>query len=132
MPAILPTMVTSSPSRIQVIPSAAITSQCQRAHGRRSILVGMRLSTAPCAAEAPSLTYASPSLDRIRLLARLFHGGGAFTLLGLRLIFLESRVMFSALWRIKVWPVCLSLWRGINERHASGQWREQCWATQAS
>src|SRR5215210_7954721 len=49
-------MVTSRPSRIQVIPSAAITSQCQRAHGSRSILVGMRLSTASCVAEAPLLT----------------------------------------------------------------------------
>src|SRR5215204_2219596 len=62
MPAMLPTMVTSNPSRIQVIPSAAITNQCHLAHGNRSILDGMRLSTAPCAVEvaAPLLTHASP------------------------------------------------------------------------
>src|SRR5829696_5227335 len=80
MPAMLPTMVTSSPSRIQVIPNAAITSQCHLAHGNLSIRDGMRLSTAPCAVEAPLPTYGALSLDRIRLLAHLFHDGSAFTL----------------------------------------------------
>ena len=41
----LPTMVTSRPSSIQVIPSAATTSQCQRLNGSRSNLAGIRLST---------------------------------------------------------------------------------------
>jgi len=34
-----------SPSRIQVIPNATITSQCHRANGSRSILAGTLLST---------------------------------------------------------------------------------------
>src|ERR687894_375209 len=56
--AMLPTTVTSSPSRIQVIPNAMTTSQCHRAHGNRSILAGTRLSTVPLAPPAdPTLTY---------------------------------------------------------------------------
>ena len=51
----LPTIVTSSPSRIQVMPRAKTTSQCHLAHGNRSILAGMRLSTA-CVAVPPLLT----------------------------------------------------------------------------
>jgi hypothetical protein len=49
------TIVTSSPSRIQVIPRARTTSQCHLAHGSLSILDGIRLSTALPAALA-SLT----------------------------------------------------------------------------
>src|SRR5438270_7272925 len=40
-----PTIVTSSPSRIQVMPSEMTTSQCHRLQGRRSILVGMFVLT---------------------------------------------------------------------------------------
>src|SRR5215217_4098844 len=70
IPAMLPTIVTSSPSRIQVIPSAAITNQCHRAHGSLSIRDGIRLSTALPTALA-SLTLCSsqsakPSLDTLR------------------------------------------------------------------
>src|SRR5712691_7460888 len=39
-------MVTSSPSRIQVMPSAMTTSQCHRLQGRRSILAGIVVLTA--------------------------------------------------------------------------------------
>ena len=56
--AMLPTTVTSSPSRIQVIPNAMTTSQCHRAHGNRSILAGTRLSTVLYALPPdPTLTY---------------------------------------------------------------------------
>src|SRR5918997_3687328 len=56
--AMLPTTVTSSPSRIQVIPNAMTTNQCHRAHGNRSILAGTRLSTVPLAPPAvPTLPY---------------------------------------------------------------------------
>ena len=44
-PAIEPTSVTSSPSRIQVIPSATITIQCHRLHGSRSSRAGMSVLT---------------------------------------------------------------------------------------
>src|SRR5918998_4563685 len=53
--AMLPTIVTSRPSRIQVIPRAITTSQCHRAHGNRSILAGILVSTAWVAA-SPLLT----------------------------------------------------------------------------
>jgi hypothetical protein len=36
-----PTIVTSIPSRIHTVPSPAMMSQCQRAHGNLSILAGM-------------------------------------------------------------------------------------------
>ena len=47
-----PTMVTSSPSRIQTVPRPTTMSQCHRAHGSRSIRAGMSVvirfsSTAP-------------------------------------------------------------------------------------
>src|SRR5437763_13873698 len=45
-PPIAPTIVTSSPSRIQVMPSEMITTQCHLLQGRRSILLGMLLLTA--------------------------------------------------------------------------------------
>src|SRR5215204_3948721 len=67
LPAMLPTMVTSSPSRIQVMPRATTTSQCHLAHGSRSNLDGIRLSTAPCAAVAPLLTHASPLFDQSQI-----------------------------------------------------------------
>src|SRR5215213_11980043 len=51
----LPTIVTSSPSRTQVTPSAMTTSQCHRLHGNRSILAGILVSTAWVAA-SPLLT----------------------------------------------------------------------------
>src|SRR5256884_4960794 len=38
-------IVTSSPSRIQVMPSEMTTSQCHRLQGRRSILAGMLVLT---------------------------------------------------------------------------------------
>src|SRR4051794_1024292 len=43
-PAIDPTIVTSSPSRIQTVPRPMTTSQCQRAHGRRSMRAGIFVS----------------------------------------------------------------------------------------
>src|SRR4051812_42062507 len=43
--AIAPTIVTSSPSRIQTVPRPKTTSQCQPLHGRRSIRAGMRVLT---------------------------------------------------------------------------------------
>src|SRR5436305_7926717 len=45
-PPIAPTIVTSSPSRIQVMPSEMITTQCHLLQGRRSILLGMLVLTA--------------------------------------------------------------------------------------
>ena len=42
--AIVPTIVTSSPSRIHTAPRPMTTSQCQRAHGSRSIRAGMFVS----------------------------------------------------------------------------------------
>src|ERR687889_2359397 len=66
------TMVTSSPSRIQVIPRARTTSQCHLAHGSLSILDGIRLSTALPAALA-SLTFCLLSIGRkVRPLQRIF------------------------------------------------------------
>src|ERR671914_1917384 len=55
LPAMLPTIVTSSPSRIQVTPRAKTTSQCHRLHGNRSSLAGILVSTAWVAA-SPLLT----------------------------------------------------------------------------
>src|SRR5215207_3812655 len=55
LPAMLPTIVTSSPSRTQVTPRAKTTSQCHRLHGHRSILAGILVSTAWVAA-TPLLT----------------------------------------------------------------------------
>src|SRR5215210_3470423 len=73
IPAMLPTMVTSSPSRIQVIPNAAITNQCHRAHGNLSIRDGMRLSTALPTALASLTPYSSLSAGpHPRPLGRLF------------------------------------------------------------
>src|ERR687889_2940924 len=51
----LPTIVTSSPSRTQVMPKAKTTSQCHRLHGNRSSLAGILVSTAWVAA-SPLLT----------------------------------------------------------------------------
>jgi hypothetical protein len=45
MLAIAPTIVTSKPSRIQVMPSPVTTSQCQRLHGSRSSRRGIIVST---------------------------------------------------------------------------------------
>src|SRR5687767_13297556 len=66
--ATLPTIVTSKPSRIHVIPKAKITSQCQRLNGSRSILAGTWLSTV-CVTAPPSLNLSylllqSPSQKR--------------------------------------------------------------------
>src|ERR1700736_5554751 len=47
---IVPTIVTSSPSRIHVIPSPMTTIQCHRAHGSRSSRNGMSVVT--CEVEA--------------------------------------------------------------------------------
>src|ERR687890_1373468 len=62
LPAMLPTIVTSSPSRIQVTPRAKTTSQCHRLHGNRSILAGILVSTAWVAA-SPLLTLRLLSVD---------------------------------------------------------------------
>ena len=45
--AIAPTMVTSSPARIQTVPSPITTSQCHRAQGSRSSRPGIRVSMTP-------------------------------------------------------------------------------------
>ena len=42
-----PTMVTSSPSRIQTVPSPITISQCHRAHGSRSSRAGMSVVICP-------------------------------------------------------------------------------------
>jgi hypothetical protein len=42
-----PTMVTSSPSRIQTVPRPTSTIQCQRAHGRRSSRDGTSVRIVP-------------------------------------------------------------------------------------
>jgi hypothetical protein len=42
--AIVPTIVTSRPSRIHTAPSPMTTSQCHLAHGRRSMRAGMSVS----------------------------------------------------------------------------------------
>ena len=41
---IVPTIVTSRPSRIHTVPSPTSTIQCQRAHGSRSSRAGIRVS----------------------------------------------------------------------------------------
>jgi len=52
-----PTIVTSMPSRIHTVPSPITISQCQRAHGNRSIRAGMsvviRPVSTPCAIAGP-------------------------------------------------------------------------------
>src|SRR3954462_6110256 len=42
-----PTMVTSSPSRIQTVPRPITISQCQRVHGNRSSRAGMSVVMVP-------------------------------------------------------------------------------------
>ena len=54
-----PTMVTSSPSRIQTVPRPMTTSQCHLAQGNRSILAGMSVVMRPVSTVRP--TSASPS-----------------------------------------------------------------------
>src|SRR6202020_1235108 len=46
-PAIEPTIVTSSPSRIQTVPRPIRIFQCQRDHGSRSSRAGMSVSIVP-------------------------------------------------------------------------------------
>ncbi len=46
-PAIEPTIVTSSPSRIHTVPSPMRMRQCQRDHGSRSSRAGMLVSIVP-------------------------------------------------------------------------------------
>ncbi len=46
-PAMLPTIVTSRPSRIHTVPRPITTVQCQRDHGRRSRRAGTALVTRP-------------------------------------------------------------------------------------
>ena len=67
-----PIIVTSSPSMIQVIPSAVITRQCHRLHGNRSMRAGMfvRNGRSVLAAAATIWLDASPQ----RVLGRIaFH-----------------------------------------------------------
>ena len=49
-----PTMVTSSPSRIQTVPRPMTTIQCHRAHGSRSIRAGMSVVMVPVSTPAMS------------------------------------------------------------------------------
>ena len=60
-----PTMVTSSPSRIQTVPSPITTSQCQRDQGSRSSRPGIRVSMVPvCASLTLHLPAAVPAQQR--------------------------------------------------------------------
>jgi hypothetical protein len=61
----VPTMVTSSPSRIHTAPRPTTTSQCHRAHGSRSIRAGMfvsivRSSTGPAISASLPRSAAHP------------------------------------------------------------------------
>ena len=60
--AMAPTMVTSSPSRIQTVPRPITTSQCHRAHGSRSSRPGIRVSMVPvCTSPTVHLPAAAPA-----------------------------------------------------------------------
>ena len=55
---IVPTIVTSSPSRIHTVPSPISTIQCQRAHGSRSSRAGIFVSMI-----RPSAAVSSPWVE---------------------------------------------------------------------